>query len=206
MGYPHWFRAIPYILIYSRLAMGGLLLILSSIHFTSYSVVAIILLITAVVTDIFDGIIARQLNVSTQRMRRMDSAVDQVFWILTLVSTFIYCKNFFIENLTEIALLLGLEFLTYLVCYLKFRKEVATHAIASKIWTLSMLALIVQVTIDCSSTVLFQVCFYLGVASRLEIVAILLLLKEWTSDVPTFYHAILLRKGKPIKRHKLFNG
>jgi CDP-diacylglycerol--glycerol-3-phosphate 3-phosphatidyltransferase len=34
----------------------------------------------------------------------------------------------------------------------------------------------------------------------------LLVLKKWTADVPSFYHAIQLRKGKEIKRNKYFNG
>ena len=38
------------------------------------------------------------------------------------------------------------------------------------------------------------------------VIAILIVLKEWTNDVPTVYHSYKLRKGLPIKRHKLFNG
>jgi len=32
------------------------------------------------------------------------------------------------------------------------------------------------------------------------------ILKDWTNDIPSLYHAVLIRKGKEIKRHKLFNG
>jgi CDP-diacylglycerol--glycerol-3-phosphate 3-phosphatidyltransferase len=60
--------------------------------------------------------------------------------------------------------------------------------------------------VACQAPVLFQWCFYVGMISRLEIIAILFLLRRWTNDVPSVYHAVLLRKGKEIKRHKLFNG
>lgn len=48
--------------------------------------------------------------------------------------------------------------------------------------------------------------FVLGLLSRLEIIAILIMLKSWTNDVPSLLHAIKLRKGVPIKRNRYFNG
>src|ERR1700749_4304641 len=102
--------------------------------------------------------------------------------------------------------LVSVEALTYLICFLKFKKEIATHAISSKIWTLILVATLMQVIITTNSTVLFQICFYSGLITRVEIILIIILLREWTNDVPSIYQAILLRKGKAIKRNKLFNG
>ena len=201
-----WKHRIPHVLIYSRLLMGALLLLLSAYPVQQYKAIAITLIAAALLTDIFDGIIARHLKISTERLRRMDSAVDQIFWTLTIVATFIQCKDFFYDHYLSLTLLILLEMVTYGVCFLKFRKEVATHAIASKIWTLTLLALIIQITVTCHSSILFRVCFYIGVISRLEIIAILILLREWTHDVPSLYHAVLLRNGKTITRNKLFNG
>ena len=92
------------------------------------------------------------------------------------------------------------------MCFLKFRKEIATHSWAAKVWVLVSFAALVQLLTTCNSRLLFATSFYLGVLSRLEIVGILLLLRTWASDVPTCYHALLLRRNKPIKHHKLFNG
>lgn len=39
-----------------------------------------------------------------------------------------------------------------------------------------------------------------------KLIAILPILKKWTNDVPSFYHSLQLRRGKEIKRHKMFNG
>ncbi|WP_374164563.1 hypothetical protein [Arcticibacter sp. MXS-1] len=46
----------------------------------------------------------------------------------------------------------------------------------------------------------------LGIVSRIENLAILLLLKSWESDIPSVVHALQRRRGKDIKRNKLFNG
>lgn len=163
-------------------------------------------MVWAIISDIFDGIIARKLNISTQKLRRLDSSVDQIFWVCTLIGTFLLCRNFFIDNYKKLAVVIFLEALTYLISFLKFRKEVATHAILSKLWTLTILATLVEVVLTNSSNLLFNICIYTGILTRLEIMAILLVIKEWTNDVPSLYHAFLLRQGKEIKRNQLFNG
>lgn len=94
----------------------------------------------------------------------------------------------------------------YLMSYLKFKKEVATHSIGAKIWTLTLFAALIEITVHCRSVVLFELCLWLGVATRLEIAAIVFTLKKWTNDAPTIYYAVKLRQGKEIKRNKLFNG
>lgn len=197
---------IPIALIYARLVMGFVLVALSLMHIANYSILAIALLSAGLLSDIFDGIIARQLNISTQKLRRMDSTVDMLFFLSVILATFIQCPGFFYANYLQLIILSGLEGLTYLICFIKFRKEIATHAISSKLWTLLLFATLIEIIITCNSHLLFQLCFYTGLITRLEIIAIVLVLKEWTNDVPSLYHALLIRQGKPIKKKKLFNG
>lgn len=199
-------KKIPVILIYSRLVLGLILVVLSWFRADNYKVLAILILTTGLLTDIFDGIIARKLKVSTQNLRRLDSSVDQVFFISVAIATYIQCPGFFNENALKLAILVGFEGLTYLVSLIKFRKEIATHTIGAKIWTLILFATFVQVISECQSVILFNLCFCVGLLTRFEIILIILTLKKWTNDVPSFYHSILLRKGIEIRRHKLFNG
>ena len=191
---------------FARLLSGFVIVVLSYFQFDSFRFSIVALIVFGILTDIFDGIIARRLNVSTQKLRRMDSSVDQVFWICTLAGAYMVCPDFFRENYIKLSTVLILEGIAYAVSYVKFKKEVATHAILSKIWTVTIMATLIQIILSCNSSVLFNICIYLGVISRIEIIAILLTIKKWTNDVPSFYHAIQLRKGKTIRRHKLFNG
>jgi len=197
---------IPLILIYSRLVIGFVLVILSYLQVNNYSTIAIILFTVGLLTDIFDGIIARRLDISTQNLRRLDSSIDQIFFVSVLYAAFLQCPDFFQSNSLQLSILVGFEALTYLVCFLKFKKEIATHALSSKIWTLILFSTLIQIFATCNSNVLFQICFYTGILTRLEIIGIILLLKNWTNDVPSIYHAWLLRKGRAIRRNKLFNG
>jgi len=197
---------IPKALIFLRLSLGVMILIFSIFQIKNYSSIALILFSAGMLTDIFDGIIARQLNISSKNLRRLDSTVDQLFFILVAIATFIQSPQFFYQNKIKLIILLSAETLAYLICFLKFRKEIATHSILSKVWSLILFATILQIIITRNSIVLFDICFYMGVVTRLEIIAIILVLRKWTNDVPWLYHAILLRQGKTIRRHKLFNG
>lgn len=197
---------IPIILILSRLIIGLVIIYLSLIKIDNYKTFTIILLSIGLLTDIFDGIIARHLNISSQKLRRLDSTVDQVFFISVITATYIQCPDFFKTNIHKLVILFGFEILTYLISFIKFRKEIATHTIGAKIWTLILFATLIQIILQCKSDILFNLCFWVGLLTRIEITAIILILKKWTNDVPTFYHALKLRQGKTIKRNKLFNG
>ncbi|MCC3214593.1 CDP-alcohol phosphatidyltransferase family protein [Chryseobacterium sp. X308] len=197
---------IPDILIFSRLIIGFVIVYLSFIKVENYQTIAVVLLSIGLLTDIFDGIIARYLNVSTQKLRRLDSSVDQIFFISVGLATYIQCPVFFETNVYKISILAGAEALIYVVSFLKFRKEVATHSIGAKIWALLLFGTLVQVILECRSVVLFNLCFWVGLLTRAEIIAILLLLKTWTNDVPSVFHSIQLRKGKTIKKSKIFNS
>lgn len=199
-------KNIPIGLIYSRLIIGFIILFCSIYALENLKFFTIFLLTIGLLTDIFDGIIARKLNISSEKLRRLDSTIDQIFFISVIASVYIQCPTFFQENAFQFFILIGIEALTYIVCFLKFKKEIATHSIGAKIWTLVLFATLIQVVLNCESKILFAFCFWLGVLTRIEIIAIILALKNWTNDVPSFYHALKLRKGKAIKRNKLFNG
>ncbi|WP_243345533.1 CDP-alcohol phosphatidyltransferase family protein [Parabacteroides sp. FAFU027] len=197
---------IPLALIYSRLLLGPVVLFLSFYDSILIRELIVGIMIWAIVSDIFDGIIARSLNISNEKLRRLDSSIDQIFWIFAFVGAFIISPQFFRDNLWKLSLVIALEALTYAISYLRFKKEVATHAILSKFWALTIVATLIEVILRNGSGLIFNICFYLGVLSRIEIIAILLILRKWTNDVPSVFHAIKLRKGEPIKRNKMFNG
>jgi CDP-diacylglycerol--glycerol-3-phosphate 3-phosphatidyltransferase len=199
-------KHLPISLIYSRLLIGALLVALGWMGVKHFPALAVALITLGLLTDVFDGIIARHLGISSEKLRRLDSTIDQAFWLMVVAAAYLACPNFFTQHAAKLWALLALEGLTYAVSFLKFRKEVATHSWTAKAWVLVSCAALIQLVTTCESGLPFEVCFYVGVLSRLEIVAILVVLKKWTNDVPTVYHAWLLRQNKPIRRYRLFNG
>ena len=199
-------KNIPFTLIILRLVLGLLLLLFYWLKVDHFKWYAISFLVIGLLSDIFDGIIARKLAVSTTLLRRWDSSVDLLFFACISLVTYLSCPQFFKDNATLILILVGSEILTYIISFAKFKKEIATHSIGAKIWTLFLFALLVELLLHCQSTILFQLTVWLGLLTRLEIIAIILTLKNWSNDIPSIYHAIQIRKGKAILKNKLFNS
>ncbi|RYD98552.1 MAG: CDP-alcohol phosphatidyltransferase family protein [Sphingobacteriales bacterium] len=197
-------KKLPLLLVLLRPLLGLLLLLLRD-HPYFYGV-AITLVSAGLLSDIFDGIIARRLGVATPLLRRLDSAADNVFWLTLALTAYLRFPPFFSTHALSIAVLLGTETACYVISFVRFGKEVATHAIASKLWTLVLFATLLQLLLSGTAPVLYPLCFGAGLATRLEIIGIILLLPRWTTDVPGLRSALRLRRGKPVHHYKLFNG
>lgn len=200
-------KSIPFLLIYSRILIAiiiGLLTYFSKATVTDYWIVS--LMVVGLLTDVFDGIIARRLNVSSEKLRVLDSNVDQFFWLVVIASIFYLNFKYIQENYWGILIILILEFSCYAISYVKFKKPIATHSILAKMWTLSLLAFLIDLTINHTSSIPFIICIILGIISRTEIILIVLKLKKWTTDIPSIFVVSNINKGIPIKKNKLFNG
>lgn len=194
------------LLIWSRVLLAVVIVLMAITRPVHYRGIITACITYGLLSDIFDGIIARRVGVSTPGLRRLDSSADQFFWLLILIAACIIAPDLYRGRTTAIGTLLLTEAATYLLSYYRFRKEVATHAIASKFWTLTIFAVLIEAIATGHSGWLFQLCFYTGMVTRVEILAILLIIPRWTNDVPSVYHALQLRKGQTIKRNKWFNG
>lgn len=201
-----WLHRLPLALIYSRLLLGAALLALGYGRAPHWGGWAVALLALGVLTDVLDGVVARRLGVSTEQLRRLDSTIDQVFWVLAVGAAYLGCPGFFRQYAGPLLALLGAEALIYAVSFVRFRREVATHTFGAKAWVLVSLGALGQLYLSCAAGWLFWACIGLGLLTRLEIVGILLVLRRWATDVPTLYHAWQLRRGRPIRRHRLFHG
>ncbi len=80
---------IPKALIFSRLVMAPVILGLAGFAGESSRYWILALMYAGLVEDVFDGIIARKLNISSARLRRMDSQVDMVFWVSIGIATWL---------------------------------------------------------------------------------------------------------------------
>ena len=84
----------PIVLIFSRLIIGLIIIVFGILQINNYKILTISLLTIGLLTDIFDGIIARQLNILTQKIGRLDSAIDQIFLLLLPLQLIFNARNF----------------------------------------------------------------------------------------------------------------
>ncbi|EOR07787.1 CDP-alcohol phosphatidyltransferase family protein [Acinetobacter sp. ANC 3926] len=197
---------IPTLLVYSRLLLGFLIVVVTLLRPSFYHLYTVVFLTLGLMSDIFDGIIARHLGVSDEKLRRLDSNIDQIFFICAIASIYLQQPVFFKQYIWPILVLVLFEVAIYTVSFIKFRKEVATHSLGAKIWTLFLFSLLVQVTLTGQSQILFWIVFWLGLLTRAEIIAIILVLKQWQNDVSSLKQALRIRKGLAVQNNRFFNG
>ena len=171
----------------------------------NYNIIIAILMIIGLLTDIFDGIIARKLNVSSEKLRVWDSNVDQFFWIAIIGSIFYLEFTVIKPVIWLILILVFLEILAYLISYIKFKKPIATHSLLAKFWTLTLFTFLMELILKATGST-FPFCFWVGIISRLEIILIILSLKKWTTDIPSVFVVHKINKGLKVKKSRLFNS
>lgn len=199
-------KNIPIILIYSRIVIALIIGIITFLKIENFATFIVILMIVGLLTDVFDGIIARNLNISTKKLRVLDSNVDQFFWIITIASIFYLNFSFVKEHIIAISSILILELLAYIISLIKFKKTIATHSLLAKFWTITLLLFLIDLTLHGISSFLFLTCIIVGIISRLEIILIIIGLKKWTTDVTSIFAVKKINNGEPIKKSKLFNS
>jgi phosphatidylglycerophosphate synthase len=103
--------------------LRGLYLRLGIAKFEASSALIAVLLVVGLLTDVFDGIIARQLKISTAHLRQLDTKIDRLFWLSALFALAMLHPSFFIQHIIGIAILGALEFIAWAIGKLKFKSK-----------------------------------------------------------------------------------
>lgn len=198
-------KQFPYFLIAFRFLLAPIMLGLGYFYHTQYRKLIVLLLFLGLLSDVLDGIIARKQNSSSAKMRRLDSQTDMIFWLSAGFTAWFIWPQVISSNSFVIWILLGMEASCYLVSIIKFGRETCTHAYLSKFWGLTLLAAFTDLILNGNAGFLFYFCLVSGIVSHLDRILITLILPGWQHDIPSAYHAYLIRKGKSFKKFILFN-
>lgn len=130
---------LPIALIVFRLLLAPIILVLAYFVGESAKTVIVVLMYLGLISDILDGIIARKQNISSEKLRRMDSQTDMIFWLSIGFATWMLYPKLIADNSLVIWIILGMEIACYLISLIKFKKETCTHAFLSKLWGITLL-------------------------------------------------------------------
>lgn len=198
-------KTIPYLLIATRFIFAPVIFSLAYFNGEKSQFVILALMFIGLLTDIFDGIIARKVGVSSEKLRRLDSQVDLVFWLSLGFAAYFINPEVIKNHWQSIALIFIMEALCYIISIIKFKKETCTHAWLSKMWGLSLLIAFTYLIGFQQAGWAFYLAIFWGIVSHIDVILIILILSKWQYDVPSFYHAWNIRKGKQRKKSTLFN-
>ncbi|MBK8927626.1 MAG: CDP-alcohol phosphatidyltransferase family protein [Crocinitomicaceae bacterium] len=179
--------------------------IVEQLYFNN-TVLCLVLFSFGFIGDIFDGIIARYLKMDTTKMRMLDSIFDTLFWLSASYLLFLTSGEMQHVLIVGIGSVIGLVFVEYVVCFLRFSRTPSSHNFISKFFGLFLFTFYFLGFMGMSPIVFGIGVFCFGFIARLDSLIIYLIVKEWTHDVPSSYHAYLIRNGKKFKRNKLFHS
>lgn len=196
---------IPHLLILLRFLFAPLILLLAIYLGDQARITIVILIILGLLSDIFDGIIARKQNISSVKLRRLDSQVDLIFWLSVGISCYILNPDITKDHTVGIIVVIAMEVVCYMTSFIRFGKETCTHAFLSKIWGLLLFSTFISIIGFGYGGNIIEIAIIWGVFSQLDVIVIILLLPKWQNDIPSSYHAYLIKKGIPFKKSKLLN-
>jgi CDP-diacylglycerol--glycerol-3-phosphate 3-phosphatidyltransferase len=149
----------------------------------------------AFLSDIFDGVIARRLNVASPGIRRLDSIVDTTFYTAAVFSVWRLHPQVLLGHALSLCVLVSLEVARYVVDFAKFKREASYHMWSSKLWGLLLFFAFFAVLVVGPADILFALAIYMGIVADLEGIMISFVLLEWKNDVPSIVHAMRIRRA-----------
>lgn len=140
------------------------------------------LFIAAFLSDIFDGMIARRLGVSTARIRKADGIVDTAFYLASIsAAVFVFKDNLLVFVLPLLLLVAGQVSLQVL-SRRKFGRGTSFHGWSAKLFGLTM-AIALICLFGLGRTEFIWLAFAAGIVNTFEEMAMVNVLPDWRHDV-----------------------
>ncbi|PSB02046.1 CDP-alcohol phosphatidyltransferase family protein [Merismopedia glauca] len=149
--------------------------------------------IIAFFSDIFDGIIARRLGVSTVGLRQADSIADVCLYISIAICVWLVHPEIIIDFKTPLLIAIAAQLILYAISLIKFRKPPSFHTYTAKAWGISLfIATIGIFGFNWGNGLWLAIAFCL--INTIEEIAMTLILPEWHHDILSIFHAWELKK------------
>lgn len=149
-----------------------------------------ICLVLGLLSDIFDGVIARRLGVVTPALRRFDSIADTIFYLAALFAAWYLYPQAIRPHMVALSVLASLEIARYVVDLAKFKREASYHMWSSKLWGASLFLGFFWLLVLGKTGLAVAIAIYIGIVADIEGLAISLVLREPRIEVPSLIHAL----------------
>jgi phosphatidylglycerophosphate synthase len=174
--------------------LAGIVLLISTIYFFNKVLIAVVFSI-GFISDIFDGIIARKMKISTEALRRLDSTIDTIFYLCAFVGLYLHFWNVVQSGIAWVIIIIGLKIIRYVYDYIKFRKETAYHMYSAKIWNVLLFLFFLELLFNDRLGIFFTLVIIVGIVTNIESLLTSILLRNWEHDLPSVI-TLLNRKDK----------
>ncbi len=195
-GWDYWKLRLPAFLIFVRFALGPAMIFLGL--FSPHGALLVACIGLALLTDIFDGVLARRWQLDTEILRRWDTRADTFFYICVLFVAMLRYPTTF-EHRWILLVCLGVaEAAQHIFAAIKYGRHASYHSVLSKIWGLMMATAMCTLLGFGLDNWFLDLTLAWGVLCNLQGLAMSLMLPTWHKDVPTLFHAVRIRRDVEI--------
>lgn len=182
---------IPWLMAATRAALGPLVILGEACQWSGAALASFIL--TALLSDIFDGVLARRWLCDTPAVRLFDSMADTVFYLCTAAALWLRYPHLWRTHAALFIALFTLEATRFVYDLTKFGKPASYHSYLAKAWGLILATAVIAAFLTPHADALITAALLLGILCDLEGLTMSLLLPTWHRDVKTLRHAWRLR-------------
>lgn len=191
---------VPWMMVAGRAALGPLVMLGERCRWSGMALAALV--VTALLSDIFDGVLARRWKTDTAALRLADSLADTAFYLCVAAAVGFAMPSVWQQCRTGVWLVVGCEILRFGFDFLKFGKPASYHSYLAKTWGLVLAPAVVVTFATQRVSAWMYATVILGVLSNLETLAMSLMLPVWRRDVKTLAAAWRLRQALLGKRKR----
>jgi CDP-diacylglycerol--glycerol-3-phosphate 3-phosphatidyltransferase len=185
-------ESIPWVMAAARVVLGPVLIAGAECSWNGFALAGIV--VAALVSDIYDGVLARRWDCDTAEVRLFDSMADTVFYLCTAAALWIIQPQLWRSYKGLLVALLGLEVVRFVVDFAKFGKPASYHSYLAKTWGLVMASAVIGVFALHRANVLVPAALVLGISCDLEGIAMTMVMPVWRQDIKTIREAWRLRR------------
>ena len=183
---------IPWGMAAGRAALGPVMIVGARAGWNGMAMAAIV--VAALLSDIFDGVLARRWKCDTAAVRLFDSMADTIFYSGVGIAVWVGRRAVLREDAGLVAALVGLELVRYAVEFARFGKPASYHSYLAKTWGLVMACAMIAVFAGSHGAGWLAAAMVVGLGSNLEGLAMSCVMPEWRKDVKGLRAALEIRR------------
>lgn len=187
-----WRSWLPGLLVSFRAALGPVMILLYLV--CERVIVGVTCIGLALLSDVFDGILARRWHVDSAALRRWDTRADTFFYACVLAMVWLRHPAALERRSLLIAGLLTAEVLQHAFAAAKYGRHASYHSWLSRIWGLMMASAMIALLGWNLDNWFLDLTIGWGILCNVQGLAMSFILPEWQRDVPTLFHAVKIRR------------
>jgi len=192
---------IPWAMAAGRAALGPLSIAGAARAWNPQALAGMV--VTALLSDIFDGVLARRWGSDSPGVRLFDSMADTVFYLCAALALWLTRPEVLRHNWRLLGAVLLLEAARFAFDFAKFGKASSYHSYLAKTWGLAMAVAVTAAFSTGRANGLLPLALGLGVLCNLEGLAMSAVLPIWRHDVKGLSAAWRVRTTENASRTPL---